>query len=252
MKNRKIISILLAATMAFGIASCSSDDTSSRNDDDNERVTTEAETEDEDETVSETTTEAEEPTESTLREPEGPVESEFFTDFENMSFTYNGNTYTLGVSTLQDLIDDGVELSGLDAASDIVDAQSTYYAGFSIELIPYRQPCICVCGIFRRRLLDRDGLWAESDCVITSIDVRGIREIPEGTIEFNFPDLFTTEDLVNSAGEPDNINEFELSDGTPYAIYTYEQSSEIYYGCRRYEYSFENGVIDEISMSYIP
>ena len=245
MKNRKIISILLAATMAFGIASCSSDDTSSRNDDDNERVTTEAETEDEDETVSETTTEAEEPTESTLREPEGPVESEFFTDFENMSFTYNGNTYTLGVSTLQDLIDDGVELSGLDAASDIVDAQSTYYAGFSIELIPYREATMTVANYTDEEL-------PASDCVITSIDVRGIREIPEGTIEFNFPDLFTTEDLVNSAGEPDNINEFELSDGTPYAIYTYEQSSEIYYGCRRYEYSFENGVIDEISMSYIP
>ena len=245
MKNRKIISILLAATMAFGIASCSSDDTSSRNDDDNERVTTEAETEDEDETVSETTTEAEEPTESTLREPEGPVESEFFTDFENMSFTYNGNTYTLGVSTLQDLIDDGVELSGLDAASDIVDAQSTYYAGFSIELIPYRSATMTVANYTDEEL-------PASDCVITSIDVRGIREIPEGTIEFNFPDLFTTEDLVNSAGEPDNINEFELSDGTPYAIYTYEQSSEIYYGCRRYEYSFENGVIDEISMSYIP
>lgn len=245
MKNRKIISILLAATMAFGIASCSSDDTSSRNDDDNERVTTEAETEDEDETVSETTTEAEEPTESTLREPEGPVESEFFTDFENMSFTYNGNTYTLGVSTLQDLIDDGVELSGLDAASDIVDSQSTYYAGFSIELIPYREATMTVANYTDEEL-------PASDCVITSIDVRGIREIPEGTIEFNFPDLFTTEDLVNSAGEPDNINEFELSDGTPYAIYTYEQSSEIYYGCRRYEYSFENGVIDEISMSYIP
>ena len=245
MKNKKIISIILAATMAFGIASCSSDDTSSRNDDDNERVTTEAETEDEDETASETTTEAEEPTESTLREPEGPVESEFFTDFENMSFTYNGNTYTLGVSTLQDLIDDGVELSGLDAASDIVDSQSTYYAGFSIELIPYRSATMTVANYTDEEL-------PASDCVITSLSVDAIREIPEGTIEFNFPDLFTTEDLVNSAGEPDNINEFELSDGTPYAIYTYEQSSEIYYGYRRYEYSFENGVIDDISMSYIP
>ena len=245
MKNRKIISILLAATMAFGIASCSSDDTSSRNDDDNERVTTEAEDSDPEDETSETTTEEEDTTETTLREPAGPVESEFFADFENMSFTYAGNTYTLGVTTLQDLIDDGVELSGLDAASDIVDAQSTYYAGFSIELIPYREATMTVANY-----TDED--LPASDCVITSLDVRGIREIPEGTIEFNFPDLFTPEDLINSAGEPDNINEFELGDGTPYAIYTYEQSSDIYYGCRRYEYSFEEGMIDEIAMSYIP
>jgi hypothetical protein len=246
MKNKKIISLILAASMMFGVAACASDDSSSRSDDDNERVTTEAETEDdEDETTSETTTEAEEPAESTLREPEGPVESEFFTDFENMSFTYNGNTYTLGVSTLQDLIDDGVELSGLDAASDIVDSQSTYYAGFSIELIPYRSATMTVANYTDEEL-------PASDCVITSLSVDSIRELPEGAIEFNFPDLFTAEDLVNSAGEPDNINEFELSDGTPFAIYTYEQSSEIYYGSRRYEYTFENGVIDEISMSYIP
>ena len=86
MKNKKIISVLLAASMMFGLAACGSD-SSSGNDADNERVTTEAETEDSEETTSETTTESEEPTESTLREPEGPVESEFFTDFENMSFT---------------------------------------------------------------------------------------------------------------------------------------------------------------------
>ncbi|SMC78631.1 hypothetical protein SAMN06296952_2754 [Oscillospiraceae bacterium] len=244
MKNKKIISVLLAASMMFGLAACGSD-SSSGNDADNERVTTEAETEDSEETTSETTTESEEPTESTLREPEGPVESEFFTDFENMSFTYNGNTYTLGVSTLQDLIDDGVELSGLDAASDIVDSQSTYYAGFSIELIPYRSATMTVANYTDEEL-------PASDCVITSLSVESIREIPEGTIEFNFPDLFTAEDLVNSAGEPDNLNEFEISDGTPFAIYTYEQSSEIYYGYRRYEYTFENGVIDDISMSYIP
>ena len=244
MKNKKIISVLLAASMMFGLAACGSD-SSSGNDSDNERVTTEAETEDSEETTSETTTESEEPTESTLREPEGPVESEFFTDFENMSFTYNGNTYTLGVSTLQDLIDDGVELSGLDAASDIVDSQSTYYAGFSIELIPYRSATMTVANYTDEEL-------PASDCVITSLSVESIREIPEGTIEFNFPDLFTAEDLVNSAGDPDNLNEFEISDGTPFAIYTYEQSSEIYYGYRRYEYTFENGVIDDISMSYIP
>ena len=246
MKNKKIISMILAASMMFSLAACGSDDSSSRSDDDNERVTTEAETEDEEEeettTASETTTEA---TEATLREPTGPVESEFFTDFENMSFTYNGKTYTLGVSTLQDLIDDGVELSGLDAASDIVDAQSTYFSGFSIEIIPYRNATMTVANY-------TDAELPASDCVITSLNVSSIRELPEGAITFNFPDLFTSEDLVNSAGEPDSINEFELDDGTACATYTYEQSSEIYYGYRRYTYSFKDGIINEIAMSYIP
>lgn len=245
MKNKKLISILLASAMALNIAACSSEDTSSDYSED-ERVTTTA-ADDEEETseeTSETTTEAEDTTETTLREPDGPVESEFFTDFENMSFTYNGNTYTLGVTTLQDLIDDGIDLSGTDNLDEVVDGQSTFYAGFSFDLIPYRSATVTVANY-------TDEEMTASECTITSIKVSSLREIPEGTIEFNFPDMFTKEDLINCAGEPETQSEFD-NNGVLTETLSYQQSSEIYYGYRTYSYTFEDGIIDTVSMSYIP
>ena len=248
MKNKKIISILLASAMALNIAACSSEDTSSgeRHSEDESVTTTAADDEDEtSEETSETTTEADDTSETTLREPEGAVESEFFTDFENMSFTYNGNTYTLGVSTLQDLIDDGVDLSGTDNLTEVVDGQSTFYAGFSFDLIPYRSATVTVANY-------TDDAMPASDCTITSFKVSSLREIPEGMVEFNFPDMFTKDDLINCAGEPDSQSDFEDSNGVLCETLSYEQSSEIYYGYRYYTYTFEDGIIDTISMSYIP
>lgn len=245
MKKKKIISILLASAMALNIAACSSEDTTSGYSEDESVTTTAADDEDEtSEETSETTTEAEDTSETTLREPEGAVESEFFNDFENMSFTYNGNTYTLGVSTLQDLIDDGVDLSGTDNLDEIVDGQSTFYAGFSFDLIPYRSATVTVANY-------TDEEMPASECTITSLKVSSLREIPEGTIEFNFPDMFTKDDLINCAGEPDSQSEFDVS-GVLCETLTYEQSSEIYYGYRSYSYTFEDGIIDSITLSYIP
>lgn len=247
MKNRKVICVLLAASLVFGIASCSSNDTSSeRNNGDRERVTSEAES-DEDETSEETTTEnvtSTESTEATLREPDGPVESEFFTDFDNMSFTYNGHTYTLGVSTVQDLIDDGVELSGSGNLDEIVDGMSNFYAGFSFELIPYRLATVSVSNF-------TDEALPASECTISSFRVTNLRELPEGMIGFNFPDMFTKEDLINSAGEPDSTSEFTDSNGVLIETLTYEKPSEIYVGASGYTYTFEDGIIDTINMSYM-
>ena len=155
------------------------------------------------------------PTTTPKRQPDGPVDSDQFVNFEDMSFFYNGKKYTLGVTTLQDLANDGVEFSGLtDHMDDTVTAQHTYYLGYSIDLMPYNSATM--------------------------------------TISFLFPDVFTREDLVRCAGKPDTVKEFDGSDGTTTAILTYKKSSTVYYGNRTIEFTFKDGLIHSIHFSYIP
>lgn len=186
------------------------------------------------------------PTTTPKRQPDGPVDSDQFVNFEDMSFFYNGKKYTLGVTTLQDLANDGVEFSGLtDHMDDTVTAQHTYYLGYSIDLMPYNSATMTIANF-------TDEEKKASACVISSLNVSKIPELPEGAISFLFPDVFTREDLVRCAGEPDTVNEFDGSDGTTTAILTYKKSSTVYYGNRTIEFTFKDGLIHSIHFSYIP
>lgn len=183
--------------------------------------------------------------ETELRKPTGAVTSDKFNDFSDMSFSYNGKKYTLGVTKLSELVDDGVPISNSSSDFDqVVDKQSSYYKGFSFDVIPYRSATMTVANY-------TDNDLPAKDCVISSFTLSPISELPEGVVTFNFPDLFTKDDVINSIGEPAQKSEFE-SNGSKFEIISYEQASDVYYGTRRYEYTFKDGVIDTISMSYIP
>ncbi|MBR3058383.1 MAG: hypothetical protein IKG93_10515 [Clostridiales bacterium] len=237
MKRTRLLSLVLSLALVMGAAACSSKST--------EKEATKTErVEDTTTTTTEATTTEATTTEAALRKPEGAVTSDKFVDFDDMGFTVNGKKYTLGVTTLQDLINDKIEFSDTTHFDDNVDKQSSYYIGYSFDVIPYRSAIMTIANF-----TDED--HPAKECVISSFKVSCIPELPEGKVGFNFPDLFTKDDLIKSAGDPKRSSDFE-SNGSKYEILTYEKSSTVYYGSSSYEYTFKDGVVDSISMSYMP
>lgn len=238
MKKTRIISIVMSAVLVFGMSACSSKSSDKKSNDKDEHVEEKDDTEEETTT---TTTVAE----ISKRTPTGTCTSDKFNDYEDMSFFYNGKKYTLGVTKLSDMVNDGVQFSNADSDFEIVvEKQSSFYIGFSFDVIPYRSVGLTVANF-------TDADLPAKDCVISSFNLSAIRELPDGAVTYNFPELFTKDDLINSVGEPARSSEFD-SNGSKYEILTYEQASEVYMGYRSYVYTFMDGVINTIEMSYLP
>lgn len=235
MKSTRLLCTILSLAFVMGMAACSSKTSETTTAKENETTTQ----------TSEVTTTTTTVAESVERTPTGTCTSDKFNDFENMNFTYKGKKYTLGVTTLADMINDGVPFSNAEGDfGEKVDKQSSFYLGFSFDIIPYRSATVTVANY-------TDNDLPVKDCVISSFRLSSIRQLPDGGVTFNFPDLFTKDDVINSIGEPDGKSEFD-SNGSHFVICTYEQVSEIYMGKRYYEYTFKDDIVDTINMSYIP
>ena len=230
--KHKLIYLLLVTVLVFVLAACGKDD---------EKEKTPDRT---DETENATKTPTPTPSPEPTRTPDGPVDSDKFVDFTDMSFFYNGKKYILGKATLRDLVNDGVEITTVDKLEDTVEAKSWYSRGFSIQLAPYRSATMTV-GNFT------DLEQKVGDCVICSIRVDSIPKLPEGAIGFIFPDLFMKEDLLRCAGEPTKTNSFTLDNGVVTDILTYAEDSELYMAERSFAFTFRDGLIYEISLSYV-
>ena len=231
--KHKLIYLLLVTVLVFVLAACGKDDEKEKTPDSRNEETENA-------TKTPTPTPSPEPT----RSPDGPVNSDKFVDFSDMSFFYNGKKYTLGKATLRDLVNDGVELEPMKNLEDMVEAKSWYFQGYSIKLAPYRSAVMTV-GNFT------DAEQKAGDCVICSIRVDAIPKLPEGAIGFIFPDIFMKEDLLRCAGEPTKTSSFTLDDGVVTDILSYTEDSELYMAHRYFEFTFKDGLIYEISLSYV-
>ena len=160
MKSKKITALLLASAMVFSLASCSIPGGKRDRDDDDERIertedeetekTTEKTTEEttSEETTEETTTTTESETEATEAKREefsGKV-----VDFDDMHFYVKGKKYTLGKSTLQEMIDDGVPFEESDLKKvdqKIKKNQRQLTGGFRIRLDKFWSALVYVMNV---------------------------------------------------------------------------------------------------------
>ena len=261
MKSKKIVALLLAGCMVMSIAACNNK-SDRRDDDDNERVeeSETKETEDTEATEESTEkTEKEEPTTTTTTSEETTeatqASREAFSgkviDFEDMHFFVNGKKYTLGQTTLQEMIDDGVPFkeSDIKYASEKIKKNTQSFNGFGIDLDKFWSAQVYVMNL-------SDSEKPMSECVIYRIYLPGIENHYENNanLSFDFPYDITMDELVANAGEPKegDKDHYDGDDGYYTDTYNYKQKSEKYLGSREYSFEYKKGEITKIVISYIP
>ena len=261
MKSKKITALLLASAMVFSLASCSIPGGKRDRDDDDERIertedeetekTTEETTEEttSEDTTEETTTTTESETEATEAKREefsGKV-----VDFDDMHFFVNGKKYTLGKSTLQEMIDDGVPFEESDLKKvdqKIKKNQRQLTGGFRIRLDKFWSALVYVMNVE-----DDEKTLAES--VIYRISVPSIDQNykNEANLTFDFPLNITMDELVKNAGEPAEGNKKHNDyDNYHTDTFSYKQKSKKFLGSKAFNFDFKNDVLNKVELDYIP
>ena len=171
-------------------------------------------------------------------------------DFDHMTFTVNGKTYTLGETTLQEMIDDGVPFEEDDLANAGNNVNPNYESSsFNITLGEYAFAQVKV-------LNDTSENKPANECYIDEIYMPVDLDQPQDILQFNFPFTMTKEDLLANSGEPedpDDIYVYEDEDSDYKSeSFTYRKKSEKYYGDNKYHFEFTNGALRYVTISYTP
>lgn len=157
-----------------------------------------------------------------------------YVDLDNRSFAVNGKVYTLGKSTLQDMIDDGVPFNETDLANANNNLNAnTESQSFKIVLGEYYSAQVSV-GNFTEKNMTA----AKSPLCQVYIAVHQDEE--QDIIEFAFPLNITEKELVAQAGEPTKSNEYKGDNGYVSRTVEYKKDSEKYYGSSGYRFEFVN------------
>lgn len=175
--------------------------------------------------------------------------SSTYADKNNRSFAINGKVYTLGETTLQQLIDDGVKFEDTSNMNNNLKAN---YASENFDILlndSEYYSCMIAVGNFtedNKKIIE---------CPITSLymSVKADTKFVENTIEFAFPLTLTEAQLRANSGEPSDYSEY-TSDNSDYYSHTleYEWDNSKYFGKSGYSFEFQKGVFKYISMDYEP
>ena len=195
--------------------------------------------------TTEATEPAAEPTETT--EVTAPEESTLYVDFEDMSFWINGTKFTLGVSTLQDMIDAGVPFRADDLEDAGNNLKKNYQSsGFRIELGDYWTAQVYV-------LNDSDEGKKMSECCINEIYLPNKPDQTQDILKFKFPTNMTKEELVANSGMPeDEPHHYEGDNGYYSDTYEYKKSATKYLGYSKYSFEFIKDALNYITITYMP
>jgi len=124
--------------------------------------------------------------------------SDKYVDFDNMSFAYHGKLYTLGKSTLQDLIDDGTEdFNELDKShfDDMVEPGEKASWPFNPYVDPYVEESQLVGSGLRVDVYNpTDKSMPARDCVLCFVYFNIVAYPPLNRDHGDFMDIFTDEE----------------------------------------------------------
>ena len=189
-----------------------------------------------------------------------PVEglSEDYADLEKRCFAYKGQIFTLGESTLQDLIDGGIPFDEDELKNIGNNVNSNYETGrYSVEINDY------VWLQFSFLNMTDDSI-SEAECLLCSVRWYTIY-VPQPDYEdsmneeitaqiadaqeevcFSFPFTLTKEQLLENNGNATEIDE--------YNNVRYYADSEIYMGKSGYSFEFNKTTdqLEAVSISWLP
>lgn len=158
-------------------------------------------------------------------------------NFDDMHFYVNGKKYTLGQTTLQELIDDGVPLS-MNAISSTDELDSNHQSSLiKIKIDDVHSATVSV-------LNDSEDNKKMDQCVINGISLYSIEyQQDEKTVTFDFPLDMSKDDLIAAAGKPDDDD----SD-----TYSYKGEGGKYDNSSFYVFNFVNGKFSSVELRYFP
>jgi len=168
--------------------------------------------------------------------------------FDDMFFYINGTKFTLGKTTLQDMIDAGVPFEEDDLADAKNNLKANYQStGFDISLDGEYYHATVYCLNY-----SDDGMPI-NECVVNEISIY-VRDEEQSVLSFEFPLDMPESDLYKYAGEPnEEVYHYESDDGTYISNdYSYTTESEIYWSGSEYEFDFVNGELNSFRMTWMP
>lgn len=276
-KSKMMLAALFAATLS--LTSCGISVNIGTSDSESESVTeavteeateeateeeTEEPTEEETEPETEPETEGEEESaaefEIAIDEDFTPVEglSENYADLDNRSFAYDGKIFTLGKSTLQDLVDGGIPFKE-DELNNIGNNVNKNYetSRYTVKINDY----VSMQFVFMN---DTDSNITEAECLLSTVrwytlyvpqpdfDDSRNEEIKNNIsdasthVGFAFPLTLTKEQLLENNSDITSENE--------YGQVTYKIESEKYFGSRGYTFEFNDKTnqLKEVNISWLP
>ena len=197
-------------------------------------------------TTEEITTEAVTEAAKEAAVPEGL--SDKYADLDNRSFIYNGHLFTLGKTTMQEMIDAGVEIKKIGedklneekrAAKSSDDSFHKTIEGKSISFefinvtnsaIPARDCVLCKVHL----LLTDIALWGEQ-----------LEAATDQGVEIAVPSRITKDELIANSGEPTRIDD-ELN------RVDYLVDSQVFNDNSGYRFFFNDGQLSEVRISWLP
>ena len=172
-----------------------------------------------------------------------------YVNFDDMSFYINGKKYTLGKTTLQDLIDDGVPFKDGELENAKNNLNSKYQSA------PIRLKIADGWTVSVYVFNDSDSGKPMNECYLNEISVYTSSSTkPQSVLTFDFPyDTLTIDELKANSGEPTEKPYHNEDDPKFVADYLeYTKKSTKYMNRNRYKFEFYNGKLNSFYMTYIP
>lgn len=184
--------------------------------------------------------------------------SENYADLEDRSFAYNGQIFTLGESTLQDLIDGGIPFSEDDLKNIGNNVNSNYETDrYDVEINDYVSMQFAFVNTTETNI-------TEAECLLSLVRWHPLY-VPQPDYEdsmneeitelindaadhvcFSFPLTLTKEQLLENNGDASEVDEYNN-------VY-YRIESEIYMGDSGYSFEFNKvtNQLENVSISWLP
>lgn len=201
-------------------------------------------------TSEETTTSSETSAAETRVKPEDK-EGKNYVDFDDMHFYINGKKYTLGKTTLREMIDDGVPFN----EHDLADADAVVKPDHLSQ--PIRIRLAEDWSVLISTINDSEDDRKANELVISKLDLINRPDQEQDVLSFDFPLYFTMKDLVDVEGVPkDEKGKLEgytdLDTNIVHATFTYKKTAEKYVGDSTYIFVFANDDCEKITIEYRP
>jgi hypothetical protein len=173
-------------------------------------------------------------------EASGKVElGDQYVNMEQRSFAINGKVYTLGQTTLQEMIDDGVPFDEDDIANaDNNLGKNSTSPPFKIQLAEYYTAQVSVGNFTDENVVTKT---APISWVYLPIHL----DKDEGQMQFAFPLDMTRDQLIEKAGEPSSEKNNTVE---------YKAEAEKYIGDSGYRFDFnaQDGSLQYVTIDYKP